>query len=176
MVQAIATVRGDSTVCGTVTFEQYDEIAPTTISWSLRGNDPNSERGFHIHEFGDNTNGCTSAGPHFNPFGKTHGAPDDLERHVGDLGNFRTDGNGNAEGTMQDGLIKLIGPESIIGRTIVIHAGCDDLGRGGNVESKKTGNAGARPACGVIGLAAGQSTTPAFIATHHSFARQRGVL
>ena len=29
---------------------------------------------------------------------------------------------------------------------------------------------------GVIGLAAGQSTTPAFIATHHSFARQRGVL
>lgn len=60
----VATVRGDSAVHGTVAFQQYDELAPTVITWNIRGNDPNSERGFHIHEFGDNTNGCTSAGPH----------------------------------------------------------------------------------------------------------------
>ena len=73
---------------------------------------------------------------------------------MGDLGNFKTDGQGNAQGSVQDKLIKLIGPESVLGRTIVVHAGTDDLGQGGNEESKKTGNAGGRPACGVIGIAA----------------------
>ncbi|KAI5309898.1 Superoxide dismutase [Cu-Zn] [Ascosphaera atra] len=154
MVKAVAVLRGDSNVKGTVTFEQAEESAPTTVSWNIQGNDPNAERGFHIHQFGDNTNGCTSAGPHFNPFSKTHGAPTDEERHVGDLGNIKTDAQGNAVGSTQDNLIKLFGAQSILGRTVVVHAGTDDLGKGGNEESKKTGNAGPRPACGVIGISA----------------------
>ena len=127
----------------------------------------------HVHAFGDNTNGCTSAGPHCelqhhsllsedvqltryapdNPHSKEHGAPDDSNRHVGDLGNFQTDGNGNSKSSVTDKFVKLIGPESVLGRTIVVHAGTDDLGKGGNEESMKTGNAGGRPACGVIGIA-----------------------
>lgn len=89
-----------------------------------------------------------------NPHNKEHGAPSDSDRHVGDLGNFETDGQGNAKGSVSDKMIKLIGPESVLGRTIVVHAGTDDLGQGGHAESKKTGNAGGRPACGVIGIAA----------------------
>ncbi|KEF60935.1 superoxide dismutase [Exophiala aquamarina CBS 119918] len=154
MVKAVAVLRGDSKVTGQVTFEQVDENSPTTISWNLSGHDANAERGFHIHQFGDNTNGCTSAGPHYNPHGKTHGSPTDSERHVGDLGNIKTDAQGNAKGSVTDSLIKLIGEQSVLGRTVVSHAGTDDLGKGGNEESKKTGNAGPRPACGVIGLAA----------------------
>lgn len=50
-----------------------------------------------------------------NPFGKTHGAPTDDERHVGDLGNFKTDAQGNAVGSVQDKLVKLIGAESVLG-------------------------------------------------------------
>ncbi|KAF6006648.1 Superoxide dismutase [Cu-Zn] [Brettanomyces bruxellensis] len=154
MVKAVAVVRGDSTVKGVVTFEQTSESEPTTINYNIEGNDPNALRGFHIHTFGDNTNGCTSAGPHFNPFGKTHGAPTDENRHVGDLGNIKTDANGVAKGTIKDKLVKLIGANSIIGRTVVVHAGTDDLGKGGDAGSLQTGNAGGRPACGVIGLSA----------------------
>jgi Cu-Zn family superoxide dismutase len=87
-----------------------------------------------------------------NPHSKTHGAPDDEERHVGDLGNFKTDAEGRAKGTITDKQVKLIGPQSVLGRTIVVHSGTDDLGRGGHEQSKTTGNAGLRPACGVIGI------------------------
>jgi len=106
MVKAVAQLRGDSNVTGTVTFEQADENSNTTISWNISGNDANAERGMHVHQFGDNTNGCTSAGPHFNPKGKNHGAPTDEERHVGDLGNFKTDAQGNSTGSVTDKLIK----------------------------------------------------------------------
>lgn len=152
MVKAVAVVRGDSKVHGVVSFEQASASEPVTVSWDIEGNDPNALRGFHIHQFGDNTNGCTSAGPHFNPFGKTHGAPEDEVRHLGDLGNIQTDAAGVAKGSKQDKLVTLFGENSVVGRTVVVHAGQDDLGKGGHADSLKTGNAGGRPACGVIGF------------------------
>jgi len=153
MVKAVAVLRGDSKVQGTVYLEQSSEDAETQISWDITGyDDANAKRGIHVHTFGDNTNGCTSAGSHFNPENQEHGAPEDSNRHVGDLGNFETDGQGNSKGSTTDKLVKLIGPQSVIGRTVVIHAGTDDLGKGGTDESKKTGNAGGRPACGIIGI------------------------
>ena len=61
-----------------------------------------------------------------NPHGKTHGAPEDQERHAGDLGNFKFDGQGNAKGSTTDKIIKLIGPESIVGvgLNILLSKGC----------------------------------------------------
>ena len=41
-------------------------------------------------------------------------------------------------------------PNTIAGRAIVVHAGEDDLGLGGNPGSVASGNAGSRVACGVI--------------------------
>ena len=64
--------------------------------------------------------GCTSAGSHFNPFGKTHGAPGDEERHVGDLGNVLANAEGKAEIKITDAKLSLTGPQSIIGRTVVV--------------------------------------------------------
>lgn len=92
----------------------------------------------------------TSAGPHYNPFGKTHGGPDDEERHVGDLGNIVAGEDGVAEGTIVDKLIHLSGEYTVIGRSMMVHEDADDLGKGGHELSSTTGNAGGRIACGEI--------------------------
>ncbi|THH23169.1 hypothetical protein EUX98_g8008 [Antrodiella citrinella] len=153
VTKAVAVLKGASNATGTVTFTQANLGDPVSISLDLKGLDPSAKRGFHVHVSGDLSGGCVSAGSHFNPFAKNHGAPGDVERHVGDLGNILSDENGNVKLTFEDRLISLNGLLSIVGRSVVLHAGADDLGQGGNEESLKTGNAGGRAACGVIGQA-----------------------
>uniref|UniRef100_A0A3B3QKC3 Superoxide dismutase [Cu-Zn] n=2 Tax=Paramormyrops kingsleyae TaxID=1676925 RepID=A0A3B3QKC3_9TELE len=149
--KAVCVLKGSGDVFGTVFFEQQDDSAPVKVTGEIQGLTPGLH-GFHVHTFGDNTNGCMSAGPHFNPHNKTHGGPADNIRHVGDLGNVTAEDN-VAKIDITDKLISLTGPHSIIGRTMVIHEKADDLGKGGDDESLKTGNAGGRLACGVIGIA-----------------------
>jgi superoxide dismutase, Cu-Zn family len=74
-----------------------------------------------------------TAGAHFNPLGKTHGAPGDEERHVGDLGNISATEEGIAKFDFTDRLLKLNGPHSIVGRALVVHADPDDLGLGNDL-------------------------------------------
>ncbi|KAF9027826.1 Cu/Zn superoxide dismutase [Hymenopellis radicata] len=150
---AVVFVSGNSTVKGTVVFQQESPDDLIHIKAAVTGLDPNSLRGWHVHVSGNLTDGCTSAGPHFNPFNLTHGAPDDKIRHVGDLGNLKSDAHGAAMPELTDTELTLFGDLSIIGRALVIHAGTDDLGKGGNAESLANGNSGPRSACGVIGWA-----------------------
>ncbi|NXT33919.1 SODC dismutase, partial [Pelecanoides urinatrix] len=162
-LKAVCVMKGDSPVQGVIHFQQQARGSAPPPGARPAGDGPvkvtgritgltDGDHGFHVHEFGDNTNGCTSAGSHFNPEGKQHGGPNDAERHVGDLGNVTAKG-GVAEVEIQDCVISLSGPHNIIGRTMVVHEKRDDLGRGGDNESKLTGNAGPRLACGVIGIA-----------------------
>ena len=44
------------------------------------------------------------------------------------------------------------GEFSVVGRSVMVHADEDDLGKGGHSLSATTGNAGARVACGEIKL------------------------
>ncbi|XP_025417382.1 superoxide dismutase [Cu-Zn]-like [Sipha flava] len=150
MVKAVCVLNGEN-VKGTIFFSQNDDKAPVEVTGEITGLSKGLH-GFHIHEYGDNTNGCMSSGPHFNPFGKTHGAPTDEVRHVGDLGNIESAGSSVTTVNISDSVISLTGPLSIIGRTLVVHADQDDLGKGGHELSASTGNAGARIACGVIGI------------------------
>lgn len=93
---------------------------------------PYQLHGCHIHEFGDLTQGCLTAGPHFNPHGLVHGGPKDFIRHVGDLGNLQANHEGIAEICIVDRMVTLYGPNSVLGRSIVVHKQIDDLGKGGN--------------------------------------------
>ena len=111
------------------------------------------EHGFHIHEYGDLTEGCERACSHFNPYGKTHGGLTGEDRHEGDLGNITSKGN-RAKGSILAKNLTLDPSHicSVLGRMIIVHKDRDDLGLGGDAESLKTGNAGKRLGCGVIGL------------------------
>ncbi|KAL2536201.1 Superoxide dismutase [Cu-Zn] 2 [Forsythia ovata] len=148
--KAVAVLKGTSNVEGVVILTQEAD-GPTSVKVRVTGLTP-GKHGFHLHEFGDTTNGCISTGPHFNPNGKTHGAPEDEVRHAGDLGNIVADTNGVAEATIVDNQIPLSGPHSVVGRALVVHELEDDLGKGGHELSLSTGNAGGRLACGVVGL------------------------
>ena len=137
---------------GVVFFEQEGLYQPTKIRAEFTGLDYMGIHGFHIHTWGDLTNGCLTAGPHFNPFNTRHGAAFSAIRHVGDLGNVFADADGKGVYTAEDPQVQLSGKHSVIGRACVLHKFPDDLGFGGTEESQKTGSAGPRIACGVIGL------------------------
>ena len=122
---------------------------PTLIKGTITGLEP-GVHGFHIHEFGDMSDGCKSMGAHYNPDNVNHGELSD--GHVGDLGNINADDSGNATFSIRADRVDLMGDRSVVGRGIVVHSDPDDLGKGGNEESLKTGNAGDRLACGVITL------------------------
>ncbi len=104
------------------------------------------KHGFHVHEKGDcSAPDGSSAGGHFNPDGKPHGGPDSPEHHRGDLGNIEADATGTAQVNIHmPGITLDSGPDSVMGKAIIVHAGEDDL------TSQPSGNAGARVGCGVI--------------------------
>ena len=150
----------NSNARGVASFSQENINSPTKIACSVKGLTPNCKHGIHVHEFGDLTEGCVTAGGHYNPHNKKHGGPFTDERHVGDLGNLMADPFGNSYMCFIDKEISLYGEYSIVGRSVVVHAQEDDLGRTDHPDSTKTGNSGARVACGVIGLAKSFKTVP----------------
>ncbi|CAH1228133.1 SOD1 [Branchiostoma lanceolatum] len=144
---AVAVLTG--IVTGTIHFIQESPTSPVIVRGEVKGL-TKGLHGFHVHQSGDMTNGCTSMGSHYNPYGKNHGGPSDTERHVGDLGNIIAGADGIARVDITDDLLSLSGKYSILGRGLIVHADPDDLGRGGEHDSLTTGHAGARVGCGII--------------------------
>ncbi|KAL5266869.1 hypothetical protein ACHWQZ_G004046 [Mnemiopsis leidyi] len=120
--------------------------------------------GFHIHEQGVTGCDCLTTGGHYNPDGVNHGGAGGAasSRHVGDFGNVESrqgrirtkltyivNSNKQGEGVynVSEDRFEVRGDRSVVGRAVVLHAGTDDLGLGGDEGSRKTGNAGSRWAC-----------------------------
>lgn len=146
---ATATLQGapeDTDFKGTITFTP--EGNGVRVVAHLEGVDQDGQHGFHVHETGDCSHGegdkhFTTAGGHFNPANTEHACPPTEPRHAGDLGNIPvTGGNGHLEATSN--LLSLSGPNSVVGKAIILHAKADDC------KTQPTGDAGDRLACGVI--------------------------
>jgi Cu-Zn family superoxide dismutase len=143
-VRAIAILRDAAgKQVGTATLAQ-DESG-VRIAIGVKGLPP-GRHGFHLHAAGR----CegpdfASAGPHFNPGKKAHGAPGSAEAHAGDLPELVADAEGVAMvGFIVRGVSLAPGPSSLLGGTgtsLVLTTGPED----GQAEPR-----GARLVCGVV--------------------------
>ena len=115
---------------------------------------PPGPHGFHIHKAGDlRGEGCMGLCEHYDLGQHVHGAgpTSKKERHTGDLGNISIPVKKSY--VRKSYYIK--GPRVIdlLGRSLIVHEGEDDLGQGGHDDSKTTGHSGKRMGCAIIGRA-----------------------
>lgn len=131
-------------VAGTIMFTKQGSVV--LVSGEVRGLASNTEHGFHIHEKGDCSSGDgLSAGGHFNPMGKAHGAHEQSEHHAGDLVSLKADGAGVSKFSYTSTSMTVgEGAADVIGRGVIVHRDADDF------KTQPTGNSGPRVACGVI--------------------------
>jgi len=135
--QAVLKPAAKSKIKGIIHFiEENGEVKVEAMVEGLKA----GPHGFHIHETGECTGDFSSAGGHFNPTAMKHGSMTTAEHHVGDMGNLVATKKGKAESTttLKTSL------ESLIGKSVIIHKGKDDL------KSQPAGNSGPREACGII--------------------------
>jgi Cu-Zn family superoxide dismutase len=86
-----------------------------------------------------------SAGPHYNPAGRKHGAKNPQGPHAGDLPNVLARGDSTVDTTLTipAAVVSAIG-SGAAAKSLVLHADPDDL------TTDPSGNSGARVACGVL--------------------------
>jgi Cu-Zn family superoxide dismutase len=142
-VARLSPTKGNTTT-GVVTFKTIGDKVLVTAE--IQGLKPNAEHGFHIHEKGDCSSGDgMSAGGHFNPDAKAHGAHGTGAHHAGDLPSLVADSNGNAKLSFETSAISVgTGAKDIMVRGLIVHRDPDDY------KTQPTGNAGPRLACAVI--------------------------
>lgn len=145
VARAVATLRATkgNDVVGTVAFEEQPN-GGLKVTTDVNGLAP-GKHAYHIHVLGNcSSPDAKSAGPHFafegSSLSKEH-------KHVtGDLGDLTAGETRTAKADTMLPKATLQGPYSILGRAVVIHQKPNDPSK------PPDGAAGARLACGVIGV------------------------
>ena len=131
---------------GTVHFSPAKE-GGLRVRTVMRGLPP-GKHGYHLHLYGDcSAPDGSAAGTHFNLKGSSKNPPKNIDRITGNLGTLIADQNGNGEHSVVIADAHLDGPKSIIGRAVIVHAKANDASK------PPIGGAGARLACGAVGIA-----------------------
>ena len=109
---------------------------------------PKGKHGFHIHKAGDlRGEGCKGLCEHYDVGKHTHGGYHSRIKHTGDLGNIEL-----RKGVCRKRYtVKKTSVRELWGRSLIVHADEDDLGKGGFPDSTITGHSGARMACAILG-------------------------
>lgn len=145
-IKVTIEAKSDSQLEGSAVFtEENGEVSMTALISGLQ----QGKHAIHLHEKADcSAADGSSAGGHWNPTKEQHGKWGDSQGfHVGDIGNFEVDENGNGTITMSTNkwCIGCGDPKKdIVGKSIIVHDGVDDF------TSQPSGNAGKRVGCGVI--------------------------
>ena len=124
---------------------------------------PTGHHGFHIHKAGDiRGEGCKGACDHFHVGppcrhgagpstrrNSRHSGSNHSSRHSGDLGNLPT--ASPTHPFRRSYHLSDFPPEALWGRSLIVHADEDDLGKGHHPDSGTTGNSGSRIGCAIFG-------------------------
>lgn len=147
--EATATLRtADGTEIGTVTFTQDTVGGSVQIQADFHDVEGDGPHGFHLHQNGEcSAPDFQSAGDHFNPEGVDHACPPTTPRHAGDFGNVEISGGSGSVDQDSDLVAVAAGPDSVVGRAVILHDGEDDC------TTQPSGDSGNRYACGVVTLA-----------------------
>ncbi len=133
------------TVYGTASLTQQGSASVLSVAVKTPGS---AQYGMHIHAVGKcEAPDFASAGPHWNPSAKQHGADNPMGSHMGDLPNI--EGRAGETVTVEKQLpdMRLMGDGGLMdadGAALVIHAKPDDY------KTDPSGNSGARIMCGVF--------------------------
>ena len=139
--------RSNSTVNGVAIFAPTSDTL-VRMTLEVYGATPGSH-GVHLHDVGDcSAPDAMSAKGHWAPEGEPHGHPGSEESHLGDCGNIIVGPDGRGRLTIiREWTVGTGDVNDVVGHAVIVHEKSDDY-----QTQTPPGNAGARQACGVIGL------------------------
>ena len=144
---AVAYFPGIHGVKGEVVFQERVGGVQVSLQFETL---PKGNHGIHIHKAGDlRGEGCKAACDHWHKGTRKvrHGGHPGTkgQRHTGDLGNI------SPSESKKTYFLRGVHLSELYGRSVIVHADEDDLGKGSHEDSKTTGHSGSRIGCAIIG-------------------------